>query len=142
LNQQHECVTVEVFHRPIISCIALSMGGTIKPGLFMNTYYSGRSSHPAGLFSFGLLDGPQSIAVSRNGRLHLGGAYKRGALYSSRRAPCEKPKGKGRVPLCERLSWQAQGGRVNTGMDGVSARLGRWENRGFGLSRFVGDIHE
>jgi hypothetical protein len=25
----------------------------------MNTYYSGRSSHPAGLFSFGLLDGPQ-----------------------------------------------------------------------------------
>ncbi len=25
----------------------------------MNTYYSGRSSHPAGLFSFSLLDGPQ-----------------------------------------------------------------------------------
>jgi hypothetical protein len=25
----------------------------------MNTYYSGRSSRPAGLFSFGLLDGPQ-----------------------------------------------------------------------------------
>jgi hypothetical protein len=30
-----------------------------SPGLFMNTYYSGRSSRPAGLFSFGLLDGPQ-----------------------------------------------------------------------------------
>jgi hypothetical protein len=105
MNQQHECVTVEVFHRPIISCIALSMGGTIKPGLFMNTYYSGRSSHPAGLFSFGLLDGPQSIAVSRNGRLHLGGAHKRGALYSSRRAPCEKPMG----PGASRRAW---GGRV------------------------------
>ena len=25
----------------------------------MNTYYSGRSSRPAGLFSFGLLDGSQ-----------------------------------------------------------------------------------
>jgi hypothetical protein len=25
----------------------------------MNDYYSGRSSRPAGLFSFGLLDGPQ-----------------------------------------------------------------------------------
>jgi hypothetical protein len=25
----------------------------------MNTYYSGRSSRPARLFSFGLLDGPQ-----------------------------------------------------------------------------------
>ena len=25
----------------------------------MNTYYSGRSSCPAALFSFGLLDGPQ-----------------------------------------------------------------------------------
>jgi hypothetical protein len=25
----------------------------------MNTYYSGRSSRPAELFSFGLLDGPQ-----------------------------------------------------------------------------------
>jgi hypothetical protein len=25
----------------------------------MNAYYSGRSSRPAGLFSFGLLDGPQ-----------------------------------------------------------------------------------
>jgi hypothetical protein len=25
----------------------------------MNDYYSGRSSHPAGLFSFCLLDGPQ-----------------------------------------------------------------------------------
>jgi hypothetical protein len=37
----------------------------------MNTYYSGRSSRPARLFSFGLLDGPQGIAVSRNGRLTI-----------------------------------------------------------------------
>ncbi|MBA2253124.1 MAG: hypothetical protein H0W13_10575 [Nitrospirales bacterium] len=35
----------------------------------MNTYYSGRSSRPAGLFSFGLLDGPPWITVSRTGRL-------------------------------------------------------------------------
>jgi hypothetical protein len=37
----------------------------------MHTYSSGRSSRPAGLFSFGLLDGPQGIAVSRNGRLTI-----------------------------------------------------------------------
>jgi hypothetical protein len=30
-----------------------------SPELFMNAYYSGRFSRPAGLFSFGLLDGPQ-----------------------------------------------------------------------------------
>ena len=30
-----------------------------KPGLFMNTCYVVRSSRPAGLFSFGLLDGLQ-----------------------------------------------------------------------------------
>jgi hypothetical protein len=35
----------------------------------MNTYYSGRSSLPAGFFSFGLLDGPPWITVSRTGRL-------------------------------------------------------------------------
>jgi hypothetical protein len=28
-----------------------------EPGLFMNTYYVVRSSRPAGLFSFGFLDG-------------------------------------------------------------------------------------
>jgi hypothetical protein len=30
--------------------------GRTQPGLFMNTYCVGRSSRPAGLFSFGLLD--------------------------------------------------------------------------------------
>jgi hypothetical protein len=34
-------------------------GKRSAPGLFMNTHYSGRSSRPARLFSFGLLDGPQ-----------------------------------------------------------------------------------
>jgi hypothetical protein len=29
----------------------------------MNTYYSGRSSRPAGLFSFGLLDGPHACVI-------------------------------------------------------------------------------
>jgi hypothetical protein len=37
----------------------------------MNTCYSGRSSRPARLFSFRLLDGPQGITVSRNGRLTI-----------------------------------------------------------------------
>jgi hypothetical protein len=35
----------------------------------MNTDYSGRSSRPAKLFSFGLLDGPAWNAISRTGRL-------------------------------------------------------------------------
>jgi hypothetical protein len=37
----------------------------------MNAYYSGRSSRPAGLFSFDLLDEPQKVKVSRNGRLTI-----------------------------------------------------------------------
>jgi hypothetical protein len=81
----------------------------------MNTCYSSRSHRLARLFSFGLLDGPQEVRVSRNGRLtetrpahHLAGVHTRDApyfgaswtspartnlaLYSSRRAPCEKPR--------------------------------------------------
>jgi hypothetical protein len=108
----------------------------------MNTYYSGRSSRLRGFSRSVSSTDRKGQGIKKRPAHHFAGAHRRGALYSSRRAPCEKPKGKGRVPLCERLSWQAQGGRVNTGMDGVSARLGRWENRGFGLSRFVGDIHE
>jgi hypothetical protein len=78
----------------------------------MNDYYSGRSSRSAGLFSFGFLDGPQGITVSRNDRLtktrpahHLAGVHTRDTLYSPRRAPCEKPTGTG-------VSWRAWGGRV------------------------------
>ena len=37
----------------------------------MNTYYSGQSTPPAGLFSFGLLDGPPWINVSRPDRLTI-----------------------------------------------------------------------
>jgi hypothetical protein len=35
----------------------------------MNTCYSSRSHRLARLFSFSLLDGPQEVRVSRNGRL-------------------------------------------------------------------------
>src|SRR5688500_8198342 len=52
--------------------------------------YSSRSHRLARLFSFGLLDGPQGIAVSRNGRLtktrpahHLAGVHTRDAPYSA-----------------------------------------------------------
>jgi hypothetical protein len=69
-------------------------GASVLPGLFMNDYYSRRSSRPAGIFSFGLLDGPQGIAVSRNGRLtktrpahHLAGVHTRDAPYPARRGP-------------------------------------------------------
>jgi hypothetical protein len=47
----------------------------------MNTYYSGRFSRPAGLFSFDLLDGSQVRCVALT---------------------CEKPTGKG-------ASWRAWG---------------------------------
>src|SRR5687767_6082821 len=101
----------------------------------MNTYSSGRSSRPARLFSFGLLDGPQRIAVSRNGRLtrtrpahHLAGVHRRDAPYSARRgprrraqawralfiAPCalREVRGKGRV--LARLGWA--GARTDFGL--------------------------
>src|SRR5688500_6263349 len=92
----------------------------------MNTCYSSRSHRLARLFSFGLLDGPQGIAVPRNGRLtktrpahHLAGVHIRDAPYSARRgprrraqawralfiAPCalREAHGKGRVSA--RLGW-------------------------------------
>src|SRR5688500_8286985 len=94
----------------------------------MNDYYSGRSS-PGGAFrSVSSTDrkasryqetagsrrhGPltisrASISVTRLIRrvVDLAGAHKRGALYSSRRAPCEKPTGRG-------VSRHAWGGRVH-----------------------------
>jgi hypothetical protein len=56
----------------------------------MNDYYSGRSSRPAAFFSFGLLDGPQEVRVSRHGRLtktrpahHLAGVHTRHAPWRS-----------------------------------------------------------
>jgi hypothetical protein len=59
----------------------------------MNTYYSGRSSHPARLFSFGLLDGPQGIAVSRNGRLTNSPARTNVALFIHRAVRLAKNRG-------------------------------------------------
>jgi hypothetical protein len=93
---------------------------------------------PARLFSFGLLDGPQvvgyqetagsrghgpltisraSTSVTRLIRriVDLAGAHTRGALYSSRRAPCKKPTG-----------------RASPGTPGEGGC-----NAGFGLSRFA-----
>jgi hypothetical protein len=83
-------------------------GRLLGPRFFINDYYSRRFSRPAGLFSFGLLDGPQwdrgikkrpahedtaltisraSIPVTRLIRrvVDLASAHKRGAHYSS---PC------------------------------------------------------
>ena len=44
----------------------------------MNTCYSGRSSRPVGLFSFGLLDGPQV----RLRRPHLWEAHRKGRVMA------------------------------------------------------------
>ena len=44
----------------------------------MNTYYSNRSSHPAGFFSFGLLDGP----LVRLRRPHLLEAHGKGRVLA------------------------------------------------------------
>ncbi|MDQ6734855.1 MAG: hypothetical protein M3Z35_12235, partial [Nitrospirota bacterium] len=73
----------------------------------MNTYYSGRSSRPAGLFSFGLLDGPPWTTVSRTSRLTNSPARTDVArFYSAPRAPCEKPT--------EGVRLGAWGGRVKS----------------------------
>jgi hypothetical protein len=50
----------------------------------MNTCYSSRSHRLAWLFSFGLLDGPHGIAVSRNGRLTISPAHTNVALFIHR----------------------------------------------------------
>jgi hypothetical protein len=52
----------------------------------MNTYYRGRSSRPAGLFSFGLLDGPQV----RLRRPHLREAHGRARLGAPGVGGCNK----------------------------------------------------
>ncbi|MEP6887627.1 MAG: hypothetical protein ABI945_04810 [Nitrospirales bacterium] len=86
------------------------------PGLFMNTYYSGRSSCPAGLFSFGLLDGPQNGEGIRTGRLTNSPARTNVALFIHRAVrPARSPR-MGHVLAC--LGWA---GAV----------------RDFGLSRFA-----
>jgi hypothetical protein len=46
----------------------------------MNICYGSRFHRLARLFSFGLLDGPQGIAVSRNGRLTISPARTNVAL--------------------------------------------------------------
>jgi hypothetical protein len=106
----------------------------------MNDYYSGRSSRPARLFSFGLLDGPQKLrcpetagsrghgplTISRASTpmtrlirrvMDLADAHKRGALYPSRRAPCEKPTGTD-------VSWRAWGwaGEMESSVSAASRR--------------------
>jgi hypothetical protein len=98
---------------------------------------------PARLFSFGLLDGPQvvgyqetagsrghgpltisraSTSVTRLIRriVDLAGAHTRGALYSSRRAPCKKPTGRGK----SRHAW---GGRVQCRFRSQPLRDGIYE---------------
>jgi hypothetical protein len=118
----------------------------------MKTYHGGRSFRSTGLFSFGLLDGRQTIAVSTNDRLtktrpahHLAGVHTRDAPYSPRRgprrraqtwralfiAPCALREAyeKGRVPLAKTLSWQAQGGWVKKRQGWAG------EIKGFGLNR-------
>jgi hypothetical protein len=64
----------------------------------MNTYYSGRSSRPAGLFSFSLLDGPQGIAVSRNGRLTISPARTNVARFIHRVVRLVRSPRKGASP--------------------------------------------
>ncbi|MDQ6734153.1 MAG: hypothetical protein M3Z35_08585 [Nitrospirota bacterium] len=65
----------------------------------MNTYYSGRSSRPAELFSFGLLDGPPWITVSRTGRLTNSPARTNMARFIQRAVrPARSPR-KGARPM-------------------------------------------
>ncbi len=80
-------------------------------------------SHPARLFSFCLLDGPQEIAVSINGRLtktqptpRLAGVHTRDAPYSARRGPAA---------------------RTNVGVHYSSRRASCEKPRRLNLSRFV-----
>jgi hypothetical protein len=98
---------------------------------------------PARLFSFGLLDGPQVVGVSRNGRLtrtrpahHLAGVHKRDAPHSARLgprrraqtwhalliAPCalREAHGKGQVPAS--LGWA---GAMQASVSAASRRHSR-----------------
>jgi hypothetical protein len=105
----------------------------------MNTYYSSRSTRPAGFFSFGLLDGPSWITVSRTGRLtrtrpahHLASVHKPDAPYSVRRGP------RRRAQTWRALFSAPYALREAHGKGRALARLG-WagEMSGFGLSRFA-----
>jgi hypothetical protein len=79
----------------------------------MNAYYSGRSSRLAGLFSFGLLDGPPWVTVSRTGRLTNSPARTNMARLFS--APCalREAHGEGARPMGQkrvsaRLGWAGE----------------------------------
>ena len=97
----------------------------------MNTYYSGRSSRSTGLFSFGLLDGPQEIAVSKKRPAHhLAGGIDM-ALFIHRAVRLARSPREGARPSGKRLSWQARGRRVRQCL----GRAG--EMQGFGLSHFA-----
>ena len=64
----------------------------------MNTYHSGRSARPTGVFSFGLLDDLRWIAVSRTGRLTNWPARPAVARFIQRVVfPPKKILGEGRV---------------------------------------------
>lgn len=83
----------------------------------MNTYYSGRSSRPAGLFSFGLLDGPPWITVARTGRLTISAARTDVARFIQRAVhPARSPR-RGR----------AWGGRVKSRLRSQLLRNGIYE---------------
>src|SRR5687768_3234760 len=104
----------------------------------MNDYYSGRSSRSAGLFSFGFLDGPQGITVSRNGRLtktrpahHLAGVHTRDAPYSARRGPRRRTNVARFIHRVVRLVRSPRKG-ASPGTPGVGGC-----NGDFGLSRFT-----
>jgi hypothetical protein len=64
----------------------------------MNIYYSSRSSRPGAGF---LVRSPRRISrdrgIKKRPAHHLAGAHKHSALYSSRRAPYEKPTEKVRL---------------------------------------------
>jgi hypothetical protein len=79
----------------------------------MDAYYSGRSSRLAGLFSFGLLDGPQQIKVGRTGRLTISPARTNMARFIQRavrpaRSPREGTRPMGQKRVSARLGWAGE----------------------------------
>jgi hypothetical protein len=59
----------------------------------MNICYGSRFHRLARLFSFGLLDGPQGMAVSRNGRLTISPARTNVALFIDRAVRLARSRG-------------------------------------------------
>jgi hypothetical protein len=86
-----------ILHRGRIAEMKTGEGKTLVATL-------ARSSRPAGLFSFGLLDGPPWITLSRTGRFTNSPARTNVARFIQRVRPVRSPR-KG-------ASWRAWGGRV------------------------------